>query len=229
MTVHFREESNAVVEILPSLSLLRIMLIFDTESHILALLKLFFIYSLFFFSLFREPTWAKRALDSSHRPVTHSQACLLRAALRDTNFFGSALSFLLALYLFSGWTGKTWSSLLVRTSCCFVLRKRNGKQQTRTAVALRHTDTQTHVHGGHLGAPIRTSGLSSAHSNLACAAEHAQKGHPAMWTRGVAVGEFVCRASEWTEDMCAHVHLFRQLFMGEPYVQVFLIRDETVC
>lgn len=153
MTVHFREESNAVVEILPSLSLLRIMLIFDTESHILALLKLFFIYSLFLFSLFREPTWAKRALDSSHRPVTHSQACLLRAALRDTNFFGSALSFLIALYLFSGWTGKTWSSLLVRTSCCFVLRKRNGKQQTRTAVALRHTDTcarrtfrRTHSH-----------------------------------------------------------------------------------
>lgn len=71
----------------PSLSLFHIMLIFDTESHIWAFLGLFFIFSLFFFSLFIELTSAKRALDSSHCPASHCQARLLCTALQDALIF----------------------------------------------------------------------------------------------------------------------------------------------
>lgn len=140
-----------------------------------------------------ELTWAKRALDSSHCPITHCQACLLHTALQDTrHFFGSLPTFFLALYLFFGWTSKMGSRLLVRTSCCcFALQIRDGKQQPYTHTHT-HIATFRHIHS-HKRTPEWT--LKPSMCIGACRERSSHHANPWLWVSLFATPRNVCAYS----------------------------------
>lgn len=165
----------------PSLSLLHIMLIFDTESHIWAFLGLFFIFSLFLFSLFIELTRAKRALDSSHCPASHCQARLLCTALQDTLIFLGLYphSFLPSICFLGEWAAR--QGLVCGQDKLLFCSPDKGWKTTLPHHSC--TQTRTHLHRRHSSAPIHTSGHRSAWC-VRWAVEHVQKGHPSLWTCG---------------------------------------------
>lgn len=190
------------------------MLIFDTESYIWACLGLCFIFSLFFFLLFKELTWAKRALDSSHCPASHRQS-LLCTALQD--FF---------------WSGVVGGGLYPQSSVpsiCFLGERaaRQGlvhgqdkllfsspdkglKTTLCSIMGSTQTHTRTHLHKRHSSAPIHPSGHRSGHSNMArcshSAVEHAHKGHRSLWTRRLWLSLFA-RPQSSSRSVCMFHHI----------------------
>ncbi len=191
-----------------SLSLLHIMLIFDTESHIWAFLGLFFIFSLFLFSLFIELTWAKRALDSSHCPASHCQARLLYTALQDTLIFLGLYphSFLPSICFLGEWAAR--QGLVCGQDKLLFCSPDKGWKTTLP----HHSCTQTHGH-------ICTEDIQAHPFTQVDTGAHTQTQHDAsteQWSmyrkvilpcEPVALGEFVCSASEQLKK-CVHMSIY---------------------